>query len=135
MSVSRSEVEDYIQDIRNCIDANNYRFDMRRSKNMTLFTDYVINEAEALVVCKELSSDDFIDKVQNEHLGYEHEYLYIFGKSLNLLERFSSNEVKVDLYIKFNKIQDNQGNGYAIIVSFHEQEYSVQYYKDKYPAF
>ena len=108
---------------------------MRRSKNMSLFTDYVINEAEALVVCKELSSDDFIDKVQNEHPGYEHEYLYIFGKSLNLLERFSSNEVKVDLYIKFNKIQDNQGNGYAIIVSFHEQEYSVQYYKDKYPAF
>ena len=45
MSVSRSEVEDYIQDIRNCIDANNYRFDMRRSKNMSLFTDYVINEA------------------------------------------------------------------------------------------
>lgn len=135
MSVSRSEVEDYIQDIRNCINAKHYRFDMKRPKNMSLFTDFVISEADALFVCKGLSSDDFVDKVQNEHPGYEYEFLYIFGKRVSLLERFSFNEVMVDLYIKFNKIQDYQGNGYAIIVSFHEQEYPVQYYKDKYPGF
>jgi len=135
MSISRGEIESFLQDIKNAINAKYYRFDVRRQKNTELFMNYVIEEEEALIVCKGLSPDDFVDKVQNEHPGYEHENLFIFGKSINLLEKFGDEEKTVNLYIKFNLTKDSKGNGYVIIISFHEQEYPVQYYKDNHTEY
>ena len=110
----------------------------------TLMSDimfhYVMQQSEKALtglVCalKGLSPDDFVDKVQNEHPGYEHENLFIFGKSINLLDKFGDEEKTVDLYIKFNLTKDFKGNGYVIIISFHEQEYPIQYYKDKHTEY
>ena len=49
---------------------------------------------------------------------------YIFGKDINLLERFGDKERTVSLYIKFNKISDQ----YLFVISFHEQEHPLSYY-------
>ncbi|OUP24586.1 hypothetical protein B5F27_16180 [Faecalibacterium sp. An192] len=53
-----------------------------------------------------------------------HETLYIFGKELELLERFGSEKKLVSLYIKFNKLDGN----YVIVVSFHEAHYPLKKY-------
>lgn len=60
----------------------------------------------------------------NEHRGFEHELLYIFGKDVKLVERFGNSDKLVSLYIKFNKLE----NCYVIVVSLHEQKYPLKYY-------
>lgn len=38
---------------------------------------------------------DFSDILQNEHKGFEHERLYVFGKDVTLLERRRENSVSL----------------------------------------
>lgn len=74
-----------------------------------------------------LTSDDFSEVLNNEHKGFEHEKLYVFGKDVELLERFGDTCKIVSLYIKFNKLS----NCYVIVVSLHEQKYPITYYFKK----
>ncbi len=67
---------------------------------------------------------DFSEIIQNEHKGFEHESLYVFGKDVILLERNGTEEKTVSLYIKFNKLE----NCFVIVISFHEQKYPLTYY-------
>ena len=88
-----------------------------------LFLNYVIDEAKAKEILLSLTAMDFSSVVQNEHSGYEYEKLYIFGKEVNLLERIGMKEKTVPMYIKFNKLE----NSYVIVISFHEQQYPLDY--------
>ena len=92
--------------------------------NVQLFTDYVINEDKAKDIVLGLNVMDFSGILQNEHAGYEHEQLYVFGKEVRLLERYGTSIKNVSLYIKFNKLK----NRFVIIISFHEQKYPLTYY-------
>lgn len=71
-----------------------------------------------------LTATDFSKVRHNEHRGFEHELLYIFGKDVKLVERFGNSDKLVSLYIKFNKLE----NCYVIVVSLHEQKYPLKYY-------
>ena len=64
----------------------------RRQDNVNLFLDYVINEAKAKEIILSLTAMDFSEILQNEHQGYEHEKLYVFGKDVLLLERNGTEE-------------------------------------------
>lgn len=70
-----------------------------------------------------LTVEDFSERKQNEHTGYEDERLYIFGKDVSLMERFGTGERLVPLYIKINKLK----NLLVIVISFHEQKYPLRY--------
>lgn len=89
-----------------------------------LLTDFVISEEKELEIIKGLTPLDFSNAVPNDHKGREYEILYIFGKDIDLLERFGNQERTVSLYIKFNKISDQ----YLFVISFHEQEHPLSYY-------
>lgn len=71
-----------------------------------------------------LTVADFSGIVQNEHKGYEHERLYVFGKDVELLERMGGKSKTVSLYIKLNKLD----NCYLIVISLHEQRHPMKYY-------
>lgn len=71
-----------------------------------------------------LTAKDFSEILQNEHRGFEHERLYVFGKDVTLLERSGNEEKTVSLYIKFNKLE----NCFVIVISFHKQKYPLTYY-------
>jgi len=120
------DIEAYLADVKASITAGRYRIDRneRRPDNLSLFMDYLIDEKSAKEILLSLTPQDFSDAVQNEHEGYEHETLYIFGKNVRLTERFGSTEKDVSLYIKFNKLE----NCYVIVISFHEQKYPLPYY-------
>ena len=126
MTVSRAEVESYLCEIKEAIKSNRYRIDRnpKRQANLALFIDYIISESDAQQILLELEVDDFSEVRQNDHVGYEHERLYIFGKDVKLTERFGTGEKTVSLYIKFNKQEDK----YVIVISFHEQKYPLSYY-------
>ncbi len=126
MELTLNDIDKYLTEVKTAIRKNRYRIEqnLHRQGNRNLFLDYVIDEAMAKDILLKLTATDFSAIVQNEHQGYEHELLYIFGKDVELLERFGNTRRTVSLYIKFNKLD----NCYVIVVSFHEQKYPIKYY-------
>lgn len=113
-------------EVKEAIRKNRYRIELNshRQDNRDLFFTYVIDETMAKDILMRLTATDFSEIRQNEHKGYEHEQLYVFGKDVELLERIGNASRTVSLYIKFNKLD----SCYVIVVSLHEQKYPIKYY-------
>ncbi len=126
MSYTIEEIEKYLRAVRKAVNERNYRIELNKNRadNLALFEKYILDEKKAESIMLNLEPIDFIDAVKNSHKGFEHEMLYIFGKRIKLLERFGSREVEVELYIKFNHLENN----FLIVVSFHEKKYPLKYY-------
>ena len=126
MNLSVSDVENYLEAVKCAVKARRYRLDMnvKRPDNRKLFQTYSLTEEDAENIILDLNAIDFSDAVPNEHVGYEHETLYIFGKEVLLIERYGTAEKLVPLYIKFNKLD----NEFVIVISFHEQRHPLTYY-------
>ena len=126
LNIDQKDIEKYLSEVKDAVEKDNYRLDRnaRRQDNINLFLDYVIDEAEAKEIILSLTVMDFSEILQNEHKGFEHEKLYVFGKDVILLERNGTEEKTVSLYIKFNKLE----NCFVIVISFHEQKHPLTYY-------
>ena len=126
MNLSVSDVENYLEAEKCAVKARRYRLDMnvKRPDNRKLFQTYSLTEEDAENIILDLNAMDFSDAVPNEHVGFEHETLYIFGKEVLLIERYGTAEKLVPLYIKFNKLD----NEFVIVISFHEQRHPLTYY-------
>lgn len=126
MSINKKDIEQYLSEVKDAVRNDRYRLDRnsKRKDNLNLFLDYVIDEAKAKDIILSLTIMDFSEILQNEHRGFEHERLYVFGKDVVLLERNGTEEKTVSLYIKFNKLE----NCYMIVISFHEQKYPLTYF-------
>lgn len=126
LDVTLNDIEVYLSEVKEAIRKNRYRLELnsRRQDNRDLFLTYVLDETMAKDILLGLTATDFSEILQNEHKGYEHELLYVFGKDVELLERMDNACRTVSLYIKFNKMD----NCYVIIVSLHEQKYPINYY-------
>ena len=126
MDIDRKDIEQYLDEVTDAVEKDNYLLDRnaRRQDNINLFLDYVIDEAKAKDIILSLTVSDFSEILQNKHVGYEHERLYVFGKDVVLLERNGTEEKTVSLYIKFNKLE----NCFVIVISFHEQKHPLTYY-------
>lgn len=124
--IRKEDIEEYLAQVKAAVKLGRYRLDrnLKRQDNINLFLNYVIDEADARKIILNLTVMDFSDVLQNAHKGFEHEQLYVFGKDVELLERFGTGYKTVSLYIKFNKLD----NCYVIIISFHEQKYPLTYY-------
>ena len=126
MDIDKKDIELYLSEVKEVVENGRYRLDRnaRRQDNINLFLDYVINEAKAREIILSLTEMDFSGILRNEHKGFEHERLYVFGKDVILLERNGTEEKTVSLYIKFNKLD----GCFVIVISFHEQKYPLTYY-------
>ena len=126
MNIDQKDIEQYLSEVKNAVEKDKYRIDRnaKRHDNINLFLDYVIDEAKAKEIILSLTAMDFSEILQNEHKGFEHERLYVFGKDVALLERTGTEEKTVSLYIKFNKLE----NCFVIVISFHEQKHPLTYY-------
>ena len=126
LSIDKREIEQYLSEVKRSVRSGRYRLDQntKRQDNVNLFLDYIIDEAKVKKIILSLTAMDFSEILQNEHKGFEHETLYVFGKDVALLERTGTNEKVVSLYIKFNKLK----NLFVIIISFHEQKHPLTYY-------
>ncbi len=125
-NISVKDIEQYLCEVKKAVENDRYRIDRnaKRQDNINLFLDYMLDEAKAKEIILGLTATDFSEVLQNEHKGYEHEHLYVFGKDVRLLERTRIEEKMVSLYIKFNKLE----NCFVIVISFHEQKYPLTYY-------
>lgn len=125
MEVTITDIEIYLKDVKEAINIGRYRVEMNdnRQDNQDLFFDYIVNEEKRKEIILSLTAADFSEIRHNTHKGYEHELLYVFGKDVKLLRRFTSGEEQVSLYIKFNKLESR----YVIVISFHKQKYPLKY--------
>lgn len=123
MNIKKEDIDDYLLEVKQAIKEGRYRVSPRE-KNEKLFIDYVINEEDRKNILLSLCSDDFCEKVNNEHEKFKYEILYIFRKDINLLPRFGGEEKNISLYIKINKLK----NLFCVVVSFHEQEHELNYF-------
>lgn len=125
MDVTITDIDKYLEEVKADINAGRYRVEMNdnRQDNQDLFFDYIISEEKRKRILLSLETTDFSEIRHNTHKGYEHERLYVFGKDVKLLRRFSSGEERVSLYIKFNKLESR----YVIVISFHKQKHSIKY--------
>lgn len=100
MEVTRKEIELYLDDVKKAIRMNRYIIDRNsnRQANVNLFVDYLLNEMDAKEILLSLTPEDFSAILNNEHKGFEHERLYVFGKDVDLYERFGSKKSRY-LYI------------------------------------
>lgn len=84
----------------------------------------LFDEERIKSILLDLTEDDFCEKVQNKHVKFQNEWLYIFGKEISLMKRYEEKSEVVPLYIKFNMIEDK----FVIVISFHKQKYPLVYY-------
>ena len=126
LNIDKRDIEQYLSEIKEAVGNGRYRLErnVKRQDNINLFLDYVIDEAKAQEIILSLTAMDFSEILQNEHKGFEHERLYVFGKDVILLERNGTEEKTVSLYIKFNKLEDC----FVFVISFHEQKHPLTYY-------
>ena len=101
LNIDKEHIEQYLTDVKNAVELNRYRIERNsnRQDNIDLFLDYVIDEEMAKGIILDLTVMDFSEVLQNKHQGYEHEWLYVFGKDVDLLERYGDGEKTVPLYI------------------------------------
>jgi hypothetical protein len=125
LDVTIEDIEKYLEEVKEAVNADRYRVEMNenRQDNQDLFFDYIVDEDKRKQILLSLTAIDFSEIRHNTHKGFEHELLYVFGKDVKLLRRFSSGEEQVSLYIKFNKLEST----YVIVISFHKQNYPLKY--------
>lgn len=124
--IDESEINDYLGEAKKLILDGKFRIALNSNRltNLSLFDEYLINEESVKSILLNLTVYDFCEKVQNKHANFNHEWLYVFGKEIDLIKRFEEKSEMVLLYIKFNKIEDK----FLIVVSFHKQKYPPVYY-------
>ena len=81
MDIEKKDIELYLSEVKEAVASGRYRLDRnsRRQDNISLFLDYIIDEAKAKEIILGLTAMDFSEILQNEHAGYEPERLYVFG--------------------------------------------------------
>lgn len=123
--IDKSEIADYLTKAKKLIVQNKFSIALNsnRMTNLSLFDEYLIDEERIKIILLDLTEDDFCEKVQNKHVQFQHEWLYIFGKEISLMMSMKK-KVKWSLYIKFNMIE----NKFVIVISFHKQKYPLVYY-------
>lgn len=124
--IDKSEIADYLSRAKKLIVQNKFciALNSNRMTNLSLFDEYLIDEERIKIILLDLTEDDFCGKVQNKHVQFQHEWLYIFGKEISLMKRYEEKSEVVLLYIKFNMIE----NKFVIVISFHKQKYPLVYY-------
>lgn len=124
--IDESEIKHYLGEAKKLILDGKFRIALNSNRltNLSLFDEYLINEESVKSILLNLTVYDFCEKVQNKHANFNHEWLYVFGKEIDLIKRFEEKSEMVPLYIKFNKLEDK----FLIVVSFHKQKYPLVYY-------
>jgi hypothetical protein len=87
LKILQSDIEKYLSEVKDAVRGGRYRIEQnsRRQDNLDLFLNYVIDETKAKEILLDLTALDFSEILQNEHKGFEHEKLYVFGKNVQLL--------------------------------------------------
>jgi hypothetical protein len=118
-----NEISAILKTIQNCVKEGNYILSRndKRKENIDFFTEYNLTTAKIKDIILKIKTIDFCYGLRNEHLGYEHEILYVFCPQIEL--PYGNVSEVVDIYSKFNIVNDER----VIVISFHKRNYPISY--------
>lgn len=87
--IDESEINDYLGEAKKLILDGKFRIALNSNRltNLSIFDEYLINEESVKSILLNLTVYDFCEKVQNKHANFNHEWLYVFGKEINLMKK------------------------------------------------
>ena len=121
------EIKEYLNKFRKCIIDGNYSISQNehRQENIDFIEDFKIDTKKEHEILLGLQFDDFCHAVENQNTRFSHEVLYIFCKQYEL--DFWGTPETVGIYIKVNMIENQKGDLYTILVSFHRRNFEIAY--------
>lgn len=124
---TREQIEGILNVIQDCVRKNHYTISKNenRIENIEFIRDYNIKSSIQKDILLRIEPTDFCHTMQNIRIGYEHEILYVFCPQI-LLYKFDASEELVDIYIKFNIIEYDNGKR-VIAISFHKRNKPIAY--------
>ncbi|WP_270839342.1 hypothetical protein [Peptacetobacter hiranonis] len=112
-------VSEILSTIKESVSKGKYFISLNKNRgnNIAFRNKYELSSKDQKQIILNLTKDDYEKSVNNYKEGYENEKLHIFGPILNLKNEEGKSK-KVQVYIKFNIIKDN--DNLVVVVSFHE---------------
>ena len=124
MNFSYEDIWNFLGKVKDLVLRDEYTI-YPTEKNNLLDLQYVISEERKKNILLSLEPDDFSEiRISNDEF-FNGDILYIFGKEVPLLERYSSNNniSEVELYIKMDYLKEQT----VYVVSFHKAEQPMEY--------
>lgn len=121
----RNQIEDYLDEIKECIARNSIAFAEEREKNRDFHLEYQLTYRKKIDIVNKLKCDDFCHTLNNYNRGFEDEVLYVFVPVV-ILNTVEAVRERVSIYLKFNLLKHNN-SGKEVIISFHKLERPIDY--------
>lgn len=127
VNYTKEQIEVILDIIKKCVKDDNYTISQneRRQENIELITNYNLNRQKQKEILMKIQSEDFCYSLQNDHIKYQHEVLYVFCPQV-MLYNLDDKEEQVDIYAKFNIIDINNLKK-VIVISFHKRNNPIKY--------
>lgn len=124
---SKEKITEVLKKIQDCIRQGRYTIakNSNRDENLDFIREYNLMSKKQRQILLQIKPEDFCYSLQNKNIGFEHETLYVYCPQVRLFN-FDNEENRVDLYIKFN-IVENKAGYLVIVVSFHERNKPIDY--------
>ncbi len=115
-----SIIQDCVREGRFIISVNE-----NRQENRDFINEYNLSSKMQKEILLKIKTEDFCHILHNTKTGFEHELLYVFCPQVMLFD-FNYKEELVDIYIKFNLI-DNENGTRVVVISFHKRNKLIDY--------
>lgn len=127
INYTKEQIEKILITIKECVKDNRYTIaqNKKRLENIELITNYNLNSYKQKEILMKIQPDDFCYSLQNEHIGFEHEILYVFCPQV-MLFNIDDKPEQVDIYAKFNIVDVSDGKR-VIVISFHKRNNPIDY--------
>lgn len=128
ISYTWDQINKILDCIKKCVNENRFIISKNenRQENIDFINAYNLNAKKQKEILLGLRTEDFCHTLQNIKKGFEHELLYVFCPRVKLYNFDDITEELVDIYIKFNLIESDNGNR-VIVVSFHKRNKPINY--------
>lgn len=124
---TRKQIYSVLDIIKDCVRKNRYIISKNenRQENIHFIQEYNLTSRKQSEILLKIEPEDFCHTIQNTNIGFEHEILYVFCPQV-MLFNIDDEEELVDIYTKFNIINDVSGKR-VIVISFHKRNKPIDY--------
>lgn len=124
---TKEQIAVVLQIIQDCVRESRFSISKNenRQENIDFINEYNLTSKKQKEILLKIEPEDFCHTLQNTHLGFEYEVLYVFCPQV-MLFNFEGNEKLVDVYTKFNIIDYDNGKR-VVVISFHKRNKPIDY--------
>ena len=117
------EISDTLKTIQKCMREDKYSISQNanRIENNDFMAEYNLTTAKIKDIISAIEVTDFCYGLQNEHIGFEHEILYVFCPQIEL--PYGNVVEVIDIYSKFNILDGER----VVVISFHKRNHPINY--------